>query len=196
MRVAGMRCFVAIEVPEAVRAALGAAQARLRDAAPRADVRWSDPAKLHLTVRFLGEVTAETAAAVGVAVDAVAARHAPLPLEAAGLGAFPGPARPRVLWAGVGGDLRGLGRLVAEVERALVPLGFPLEGRPFRPHLTLARVRSSRGVGRIVAAFAEAGALPFGAWTAERLTLFRSHLGSNGSTYEALAHVPLGAVSG
>jgi 2'-5' RNA ligase len=186
-----MRCFVALEVPDAVRRALGAAQDRLRDAAPRADVRWSDPAKLHLTIRFLGEVTAETAAAVGVAVEAVTARHAPLSLEAVGLGAFPGPARPRVLWAGIGGDLRGLGLLAAEVERALVRLGFPLESRPFRPHLTLARVRSPRGVDRVTAAFPSVATRPFGAWTADALTLFRSHLRPAGSLYEPLAHMAL-----
>lgn len=187
-----MRCFVALEVPDDVRAALGAAQARLRDASPRADVRWSDPAKLHLTVRFLGEVSVEAAAAVGIAVEAVAARHAPLRLEAAGLGAFPGPGRPRVLWAGIGGDLRGLGLLAAEVERALVPLGFPLEGRPFRPHLTLARVRSPRGVDRITAAFPSVATHAFGAWTADALTLFQSHLRPTGSVYEPLAHLALG----
>lgn len=190
-----MRCFVAIEVPDDVRAALGGAQTRLREASPRADVRWSDPAKLHLTMRFLGEVTLETAAAVGVAVEAVAARHAPLRLEASGLGAFPGPGRPRVLWAGIGGDLRGLGLLAAEVERALVPLGFPLEARPFRPHLTLARVRSPRGVAAVIAAFGAVGPGSFGAWTADALTLFRSHLHPTGSIYEPLAHVPLGGVS-
>jgi RNA 2',3'-cyclic 3'-phosphodiesterase len=191
-----MRCFVAIEVPDDVRAAVGAAQARLREASPRADVTWSDPAKLHLTLRFLGEVTVDMAAAVGVAVEAVAARHAPLALEAAGLGTFPGPARPRVLWAGIRGDIRGLGLLAAEVERALVPLGFALESRPFRPHLTLARVRSPRGVDRITAAFPAAAARPFGAWTADALTLFRSHLRPAGSVYQPLAHMALGGASG
>ncbi|MCW5889855.1 MAG: hypothetical protein KIT14_04820 [bacterium] len=89
-----------------------------------------------------------------------------------------------------------LGLLAADVERTLAPLGFPHEARPFRPHLTLARVRSPRGVARVTAAFAAVGTAPFGAWTADALTLFRSHLGAGGSTYEPLAHVPLGVVSG
>ncbi|MCW5889854.1 MAG: RNA 2',3'-cyclic phosphodiesterase [bacterium] len=102
-----MRCFVAVEVPEDVRAALACAQERLRAAAPRADVRWSDAAKLHLTLRFLGEVVSARIASIEDALRLVAARHGPLALAAGGLGAAsPAPARPRVLWAGVGGDLR------------------------------------------------------------------------------------------
>ncbi|HEV7733129.1 MAG TPA: RNA 2',3'-cyclic phosphodiesterase [Candidatus Binatia bacterium] len=184
-----MRCFVAIDLPPDVRAAVAAAQARLRDAAPRADARWVASASLHLTLRFLGEVS--DVDPVRDVLVTVAARHAPFDLAAGGLGAFPGIARPRTLWAGISGGIRELGLLAVDVERSLEPLGFPPEPRPFRGHLTLARVRSPRGIGRI-APLVTGDRPVFGAWTASELVLYRSHLRPTGSIYEALSRLPLG----
>ncbi len=186
-----MRCFVAIDLPGDVRAALGAAQARLRAAAPRADVRWVDPAAMHLTLQFLGTVPDERVDSVRAALAAAVAPHAPIPLVCAGLGVFPGPGRPRVFWAGVTAGLAALGRLVATVARALEPLGFPREPRPFAGHVTLGRVRSPRGASRVVASLAGAGAGEFGAWTATEVVLFQSHLGAGGARYEAVARLLL-----
>jgi 2'-5' RNA ligase len=182
-----MRCFVAIDLPDDVRAAVAAAQERLRAASPRADVRWTAPHAMHLTLRFLGEVA--DVEPVGATLATVGARHAPVALAAGGLGAFPGLARPRVLWAGITAGIRELGLLAADVERALVPLGFAPEARPFRAHLTLARVRSPRGLRRIAAAIA--GDAPFGEWTATEMVLYRSHLRPGGSIYEPLRRCAL-----
>lgn len=187
-----MRCFVAIELPAAVRAALDEAQARLRAAAPRADVRWVDPATMHLTLKFLGGVPDDVVGAVRAIVAARAAARRPIPLVCAGLGVFPGPARPRVFWAGVRGEVAELGRLAAELERALEPLGFPLDARPFRGHVTLGRAPTTRGVQRITTAIAEADAAEYGAWTATEVVLFQSRLHPAGARYEALARLPLG----
>ena len=191
-----MRCFVAVDVPSAVRAALVDAQARLRRAAPRADVRWASPEQLHLTLAFLGEVAPDRVAGVAAALAAVAGRHAPIALRVAGLGCFPGPSRPRVVWAGVVDGVAPLGLLAADVRRALEPLGFVPEARPFRAHATLARVRSARGVRRLVAAVAAAGAPELGAWTAEDVVLYRSHLHPAGARYEALVRPRLAASGG
>jgi 2'-5' RNA ligase len=191
-----MRCFVAVDVPETVRAAIGVTQATWRDAAPRADVGWTDVAKLHVTLKFLGEVPETIVPAIADALAAIAARHAAFDLTASGVGCFPGPSRPRVLWSGFGAGLRELGLLAAEVERACVPLGFPLEARPFRGHATLGRVRSPRGIARVLRAMAAVGAPTFGTWTVLQLVLYRSHLrGTKGSLYEPLARLPLGGVS-
>lgn len=185
-----MRCFVAIDLPDDVRARVAAAQERLRDAAPRADVRWTAPASMHLTLRFLGEVL--DVAPVETVLAAIGARHRPFEITAGGLGAFPGPSRPRILWAGITGGVRELGLLAADVERALEPLGFAPEARPFRGHLTLARVRSSRGLRRI-GDLLRADAPAFGSWTATDMVLYRSHPRPGGSVYEAMARAPLDA---
>ena len=191
-----MRCFVAIDLPAAVRAALDAAQQRLRAAAPGADVRWVDPAGMHLTLKFLGAVPDEQVGAVGATVGGAVGHHASIPLVCAGLGVFPGPGRPRVFWAGLDGALAELGRLAAEVERATESLGFLREARPFRGHVTLGRARSARGVARIVKAIAAAGSPEFGAWTATEVVLFRSHLRPTGARYEAVARLPLSPLPG
>ncbi len=185
-----MRCFVAIDLPDDVRAAVAAAQQRLRDVAPKADVRWTSPAAIHLTLKFLGEVA--DVEPVRAAIAEVASRHGPIALAAGGLGAFPGPSRPRVLWAGITAGIRELGLLAADVERVVAPLGFAPDARPFRGHLTLARVRSPRGLGRIGAVLG-ADASSFGAWTATDVVLYRSHLRPTGSIYEPLARLDLSA---
>src|SRR5262249_30259336 len=104
-----------------------------------------------------------------------------------GLGGFPGPKRPRVLWAGITGGLRELGLLAADVERACEPLGFPPEGRPFRGHVTLGRVRSPEGIAKVVAAMARFEGRPSGEWTAAEFALYRSTLRPTGAIYTPFA---------
>ena len=186
-----MRCFVAIDLPDGVRAALDATEARLRAAAPRADVRWVGSQSMHLTLEFLGEVPEERGAAVQRAIDRVASPTPPLRLVCAGLGVFPGPSRPRVVWAGIQDGVRELGMLAVAVERALEPLGFPLERRPFRGHVTLGRVRSPRGFAPLARALDKGGRSGFGEWTASQVVLYRSHLRPTGSVYEPLATLAL-----
>ena len=176
-----MRCFVAIDLPDAIRAALSAAQERLRAAAPRADVRWVDPAAMHLTLKFLGAVPDDRVPAVRDALEATVGGHSPIGLACAGLGVFPGPRRPRVFWAGMTAGLAELGRLARAIETAMEALGFPREARPFAGHVTLGRARSTRGVAPIATALAEAGAQELGAWTAAEVVLFQSHLRSTGA---------------
>jgi 2'-5' RNA ligase len=192
-----VRCFVAVDVPDAVRAAVGAAQAVLRAANPRADVGWVDVAKLHVTLKFLGEVPEAQVVAMSEALAGVAGRHAAFELTASGVGCFPAPSRPRVLWIGLVDGLRELGLLAADVERACAGLGYPPEGRPFRGHATIGRVRSPRGIGRLVHAIDGLTERRFGTWRVQELVLYRSHLrGARGSLYEPLARCLLGVSSG
>jgi 2'-5' RNA ligase len=191
-----MRCFVAIDLPPGVRAALAAEVGRLRARAPRADVRWTAVAAMHLTLAFLGEVAEERVPAIRDTLAGVTSSTPPSALACAGLGTFPGPARPRVVWAGIAEGLRELGLLAAAVARALEPLGFAPERRPFRGHVTLGRVRSTRGFAPLARALDAAGGARFGEWTASHVVLYRSHLRPRGSVYEPLAVLPLdGAVT-
>ena len=191
-----MRCFVAIDLPPAVRAALEDECERLRAVAPRADVRWVRVAGMHLTLKFLGEVPEEMLAGIRNALSAAAAATPPMVLACTGLGVFPGSSKPRVVWAGITEGLQDLGRLAAAVERAVEPFGFAPERRPFRGHVTLARVRSPRGVRPLARAVEVAGCAPFGSWSASHVVLYRSRLHPTGAVYEALATLPLaGAVA-
>ncbi|HZP42828.1 MAG TPA: RNA 2',3'-cyclic phosphodiesterase [Candidatus Binatia bacterium] len=188
-----MRCFVAVDVSPDVRAALGAAQAELRAAARRADVRWAEPAQFHVTLQFLGAVSDERVPEVVAALGEPARHAAPIALAADGLGAFPSVRRPRVVWAGMGGDVAALARLAGAVGRALAPLGFEPEARGFHAHLTLGRVRSPRGIGRLATALEAARDVALGTWTAPEVVLYQSRLRPTGAVYEAVARLPMGA---
>ena len=134
-----MRLFVALELEPPVADALDRALAPLRDTEP--DLAWVPRDKLHLTMKFLGDVDESAVAAVRNAVDAVAARHRPLAMRIGEVGAFPNVRRPRVVWIGVENEPR-LELLHHDLEIGCAALGYEVEGRAFRPHITLARVRT------------------------------------------------------
>jgi len=187
------RLFVALDPPEPVRRRLAVIAAELRRGAPRAadEIRWVAPENVHLTLQFLGAVPEERVADVEAALHAAATGARPLALEVRGAGGFPNARRPRVLWAGLGGDLAPLAALAAEVGRGLAPLGFPPEDRPFSPHLTLGRARDRRGAPGLAGALAAAAQSAGTPWRATELTLFESHLSPKGPRYEVVARFAL-----
>jgi 2'-5' RNA ligase len=140
-----VRLFFAIELVDALRTALDHAIAPLRAAEP--ELSWVRAEKLHLTMKFLGEVDDAGADRLAAAADAVAARHAPFEMTLGGVGAFPNFRRARVVWMGVGIEPR-LELLHHDLEVACGEAGFEVEGRPYRPHITLARVRSPLALDR------------------------------------------------
>jgi 2'-5' RNA ligase len=188
-----MRCFVAVDVPEEVRARVSVLTGRLRAAAPRADVRWTSAETLHVTLKFLGEVPDARVPAVEQALGAVAAAHGPVTLVAAGAGGLPTPSRPRVVYVGILGQVEALTRLAGGVDGVLEALGFPGERRAFRGHLTVGRVRSPRGGAGLAAALRNEEGAAAGTWTARELVLYHSRLRPSGAVHEAVARLPLTA---
>ena len=189
-----LRLFAALDPPDPVRRKLAGWQADLRRSAGRHadEVRWTPADRLHVTLQFLGAVPEERLEAVREAMAGAAAGSRPLRLEVHGAGGFPTSRRPRVVWLGLSGDPGGLAALAGDLGRRLAPLGFPVEGRPLTPHVTIGRSRDGRGapgLGGAVAGAATAEAIP---WRAGEISLFRSHLSSEGSRHEVLARFPLG----
>jgi 2'-5' RNA ligase len=187
------RLFVALEPPDPVRRRLAALAAELRRAAGRAadDVRWVAAENVHLTLQFLGAVPEERVADVEAALRAAAAEVRPISLEVKGAGGFPNARRPRVVWAGLGGDVAELAALAAAVGRRLAPLGFAPEDRPFAAHLTLGRARDGRGAPGLAGALARVAQAEGAPWRASELVLFESHLSPRGPRYEAIARIAL-----
>ncbi|MDQ3989518.1 MAG: RNA 2',3'-cyclic phosphodiesterase [Actinomycetota bacterium] len=184
-----MRLFVALTPPDVVAEELAARVALLRELAP--ELRWSRPEQWHLTLAFLGEVGDAARDDIACRLERAARRHAPLPLSFAGGGRFGG----RVLWAGVRGDREALRRLAESVRAAARRARLPVEERPYRPHLTLARAADVelRPLVEQLASFEGRE------WVAEELHLVRSRLGAGpGGTalYEPVASWPLGATVG
>ena len=154
-------------------------------------VRWTPQAHLHLTLKFLGEQPVGTADAVVAAIDSVASRHAPFRLDVSGLGAFPNRGRPRVVWAGVAAEPR-VELLYHDVEIACAALGLPLEGRAFRPHVTLGRADrlATDELGALDAA-ARAARVAVASHISS-VDLMRSELTARGARHERVAAAVLG----
>ena len=137
-----LRLFVAVTLPAEAREAIARVIHALR-AADVSGLRLVNPEGVHLTLKFLGNVDRSLLPALTDALHAVGEGAAPFALQLSGVGAFPNPRSPRVLWAGVLGDTESLTALASRVDDTCSTLGFSRERRPFSPHLTLARVRES-----------------------------------------------------
>ena len=187
-----MRAFVAVDLEPPVRGEIAATTEELRAAG--GDVRWAQAENLHVTLKFLGSVAAERLTAVRAALERVAADAAPFELTVKGLGTFPSAERARVVWVGfVAGRL---GALAQRVDAELAAVGFPLEGRPFTPHVTIGRVRGARGWSRVLAAMAPHGDKVFGCSGVADIVLYRSDLHPQGARYTALDRFGLAGADG
>ncbi len=185
-----MRVFVAVEPGAEL---LQKFEDLLRRLAPRApSAKWVDPAGLHITLAFLGDIAEERLPLVIAAAESASALHRPLSLHIAKGGTFGAPRRPRVLWLGVTGAVDELGGVRRDLEQALaMSTGYsPEEGR-FEPHLTLARSRDPRGDPALEACAQEIGETDFGEMRVGELVVFRSDLTPKGARYEVMARAPL-----
>lgn len=188
-----MRAFIAVELPQTVRRALTLLEREL--AVSRADVKWVEESNLHITMRFLGEITEDQRQAVEQLLRTVAHGVAPFPFTLVELGAFPSVASPRVVWIGVGQGKDVLRNLAEQLEDGLQQLGLPGEERGFAAHVTLGRVRSPKNRAELSSRLNTTAWIPPPPWRIERLTLFQSTLTSAGPLYAVLAHAPLGPLS-
>lgn len=182
-----MRVFVAVYPPMQVRkTALAAARDAVGDLEER--LRWTPPGKVHLTLKFLGDVTDEELQGLRAALRGVCAQHTPFDASLASIGAFPSERRARIVWAGTGSGSEELRALASDVEAAFVPLGFARESRAYVPHATLGRVRGKPvKLGLPAAVPREPG---FGV---TRVALVKSTLLPQGSVYEILETRVLGS---
>jgi len=196
-----MRLFLALELEPATADDIHAAVEPLRPlgadrvteaAAPARALDWVPANKLHLTLKFLGGAEGGQVEQLVRAADHVAARHRPFELTLGGVGAFPNFRRPRVVWLGVESEPR-LELLHHDVEVAAADAGYELDGRPFRPHITLARVREHLPVERARTLARTARAISYSAVVfVDRLTLFDSATGESGAHYRQLHVATLG----
>lgn len=178
-----IRCFVAAELPEAVQRELGELQGRLR--AGRMDLRWVSPSRMHLTLKFLGEVSEKTFDAVcGVLEDPLGV-PSPIRVSLRGVGAFPSLHRARVLWVGLAGDLALLARAALTVEAKVEELGIPREARPFSPHLTIGRSRMPSGLPGLEGLLQAEADYAGPDLEIDRLVLYESRLRPEGPLYLA-----------
>ena len=188
-----IRAFVAIELPEEAKAHLAEAIRRLRDADING-VRTSRPEGIHLTLKFLGDITHRQLGPIEKALRAAIEEHDPFRLTLGEPGVFPNAGRPRVLWIGVNGDFTALEALAGAVEVGLTPLGFPRDKRGFNAHLTVARIRDEtpdrdrQRAAQVLHARDEESMIEIDVNT---VSLMRSTLRPTGAIYDCLVSFPL-----
>jgi 2'-5' RNA ligase len=181
-----MRAFIAVDLPSSLHNALASAQQAFRSACH--DARWTRPEGIHLTLKFLGEISDAQAKQVVEALTPIG-RFEPFSVEVKGFGFFPNARRPRVLWAGVEAS-PALTELAARVDGAMEKIGFEREARAYSPHLTLARFNVPRAQPELEAGLAGREANSLGAFEASEFFLFESKLSPQGAEYRKVVRFP------
>lgn len=187
------RTFVAITPSDEVLDAVQEKVADLKHKLPSPEIRWERRDKWHITLRFLGDVLSSEVPALSTALETACATQGVFPAKAVGVGAFPSLKRPRILWMGIedqDGALTSLQKAVAETS---APFMAKEDEKRFRPHLTIARIKTEH---RRIPAQVEPAIQPwrstdFGTWQVDNVELWRSTLQASGSQYELLARFPL-----
>jgi RNA 2',3'-cyclic 3'-phosphodiesterase len=184
-----MRLFFCVPLPQEAKDRAARALAQPRRAAGDAPLSWTNPAQLHLTLAFLGEQPAEAVERMSAAAGPCGELHA-FEATLSGAGAFPSARRAHVLWLGIAEGASELSALARRLSSGLRAAGFELEDRPFRPHLTVARVKrgGERAAERALSAFAAGEVARF---RVDRLLLMKSELAPGGARHEAVRTFPL-----
>ncbi len=189
-----IRLFVAVELSGEARAKVSGVIERVVESGAK-NLRAVRPEAVHLTLKFLGDVRSDRVDELVDALRQVAGTRPSFAAALSGAGVFPSPARARVLWLGIGGDMRALGELHQDIEDAVAALGFARDRKPFSPHLTVARLResASRAERLLVAETLESVPHPDGVEIpVPSIAVMRSTLARGGATHHRVTSLPLG----
>ncbi len=186
-----MRAFIAVHPTAKVIDKLAELREQLGDDLPDSAVRWSE--QVHLTTQFLGNTDDSRVSEFVEALRAGCATVKAFNLCCAGIGCFPTARQPRVIWAGLSGDIETLQLLKESLDKRLEPLGYIAEKRAFKPHLTIARVRElntrqRQAMPKLVERFQNT---EFGEWRVDRVELMQSVLSPKGAQYKVIECVKL-----
>ena len=184
-----MRTFVAFPLDPRLHPIVS----RVQDSLRRADapVRWVAPTNLHLTLKFLGEVTEEAAALFAEQFRSNVSSYGFLRLEWEGVGRFPSGGTPRVVWIGCRGDLSKLEGVARAADRGAEQIGVPPERRRFSPHLTIGRVKSPRNKSALLQVLENQAQVPIGLQVVKEIFLYQSTLTPDGPIYDVVESFPL-----
>jgi 2'-5' RNA ligase len=188
-----LRTFIAIELPGDLQIEISQIIGRLQNKAGKSGVRWVSAENIHLTLKFLGDVSSSAITDIQELLKLEAAHHHPFTATIGGVGAFPNQKRPRIIWLGVNSPPE-LASLQHGIESALAKLGYLLDERPFSPHLTLGRVRenaSTTELAALASALKDIQIGILGKVTVDNIHLFKSDLQPGGSVYTRLCSAQL-----
>lgn len=187
------RLFIAVPLPSGVREVIGEIEEKLKTHGW--PVKWVDPDLAHITLKFLGDTQTDLTPAIERELGVVAARHGGTEAAVGKVGAFPSTNRARVIWLGLDGDLSPLTELAQDIDGVMSGIGFSPDDQPFRPHITLGRLRQGKPAPSDLAEIIEKLDIPRIGVPLDRVQLVRNVLGQAGPTYTALAEWKLGLSS-
>ena len=188
-----LRAFIAVEIPPEIHQAIESKTAPLRAALDTSLVRWASIDNIHLTLKFLGDISPANMEMLSQMLSVEVGQHAAFVLKFGGLGTFPNSRRPRVIWIGIQAPAE-LEALQHGIEAAAATLGYPSEGRPFSPHLTIGRVKQqvrAAGIQKIRSALEQTKVGALGTAQVSAVHLFKSDLKPSGAVYTKLFSAPL-----
>jgi 2'-5' RNA ligase len=184
-----MRLFTAIDLPEEVRAHLARAAETLRQHPSLKELSWTKPENLHITLKFLGDIPDDRVPSLTSALQRLGVPQ--MTLTPTHFLVLPGQGPARVLAVNVAGDTEPLAKLFQQIESAVQPLGVHRESRPFKPHITLARIRhpSRKLTAQTLAKLVDPSLLPAPTFTTTTFTLYQSKLDPKGAIYTPIAQI-------
>jgi 2'-5' RNA ligase len=182
-----LRCFIAVGIPESIKKGIGVLIDILKK--HEVDVKWIIPENLHLTLKFLGGTPDDLISGIGKSLSAVVSSYAPFYIKIYSTGVFPSKKYPRVIWVGME-DSEVLRKLHGDIEDEMSGLGYKKEGKDFRPHLTIGRVRSQKGMMNIINEIENFKDKDFGTITVDSIKLMKSELKPKGAEYTCLQDFP------
>ncbi len=197
MNVEVIRSFIAIELPDEIKTELKRLQDALKAGNP-SWLKWVGTDSIHLTLKFLGDITSDKIEEITMAITDAANGIGQFSLKMEGLGTFPNLKRIQVVWVGLSGDLDKLSRLQQQIEANMAILGYPEEGREFTPHLTLARVRYQplpAELQKFTQLLSSTRVLNTGKIEVKAVNLMKSQLTPQGAIYSKLGSVVLKIIS-
>jgi len=178
------RAFIAIAIPDGIKNQMAGLQSKLKRA--DADVKWTRPHGIHITLRFMGWLNTDDLEKTKLAIANVAKEFSEFDVEVKGSGTFPERGRPRVIWTGISQGEKELQAVASRLDQELIKSGLGPADRPFRGHLTLGRVKSGKNINKLVEYLEKEGTISFGAFPAKSICLFKSDLRPDGAIYTVL----------
>ena len=185
-----IRSFLAIEIPRAIQEKIEEVQKDLRSS--YADVRWVNPEKIHLTLKFFGSIEESRIEPIVKSIEGPVQNISSFSIKVRGVGAFPNLKNPRVIWMGLVDGKEVLIHFQEQLEEELKKIEFEPEERAFHPHLTLGRMRSSKGREELIGRIEKHQEEEFGVFQVEKVVLFKSDLRPTGPIYTSLRELKLG----
>ncbi len=183
-----IRTFIALEIPENLRKVISGIQQRL--IRNTGGIRWVKPENMHLTLKFLGSTKSERVKEISTGLENAAKEYCPFVINISGIGAFPNPGNPKVIWAGIA-ENKQLWSFQKRLDNALSELEFPVEKRAFSPHLTLGRVKDTRIKKELGLVLRDFSLDDRDSFEASRIVFFRSDLHPTGPVYTVLKEIKL-----